>query len=275
MSSREDIIEIPIEIKTSDLDELNRLIQELHEAKGKIETTRSARKIQTGGAGAPIKRDDPEILSIFRSDPDRDTLPLKSRDVKSRQAIQRGDSFHELASRVDSLENVTSEATSLTFNALATLGINVPYLQSAVKGINIGKGLIKKSSSINKAPVHISPVKSAGLAGGLIKIGKAIPYIGGAIFAAEGVYEIISSIADKLFGVGGVWDRRFRLIIKDEMAGEASRQEKAAIAQGFRTIITTSSPTLRGSTGISSTLEKARFNQPLYSNEMEYKVRNG
>ena len=34
MSARDDIIEVPIEIKTSDLDELHRLIEELQEAKG-------------------------------------------------------------------------------------------------------------------------------------------------------------------------------------------------------------------------------------------------
>ena len=69
MSARDDIIEVPIEIKTSDLDELHRLIEELQEAKGIVDNASSTkRKMPSSGGGAPIQNaDERETLGIYNS----------------------------------------------------------------------------------------------------------------------------------------------------------------------------------------------------------------
>lgn len=108
MSARDDIIEVPIEIKTSDLDELHRLLEELQEAKGIIENTKTTKRRMPSSSGssggAPIQNEveERETLGIYNA---RDTemlaLPTKGRDKKSKQAIETGNAFKDLRQEVN------------------------------------------------------------------------------------------------------------------------------------------------------------------------------
>lgn len=245
MSSREDIIEVPIEIRISDLAELNKLIQQLEEAKGKVDTARTSRRtMPSGGSGAPVQRSGESPVGIFRES-EGDVLPIKPRDVSSRQAHTRERVFDDMNKRLDSLETVSAEAGSVILQLAANVGINVPFLAQGMRGVTIGKNFAK--SIPPKSPITPPNMQArGGVVGGLIKLGKAIPFVGGAIFAMEGMYEIIKTMIDAQFAAGGQFDIRFKRNFKKESNILTSLQEKKEIRSGRRVIRVSTRAGLRG-----------------------------
>lgn len=283
MSSREDVIEIPIEIKTTDLEELQRLVQQLTEAKNEIEwSTAKVRggrvgKIKSTGVGAPIRSEE-EPMAIFRtSAEEKEALPAKFRDVTSRQAIHRETPFQELANRMREMESNHADVVNVMSQIATAAGINIPIIGNMMRTIKGGKNIVKGGG---KLAAGVTPLKT--VAGQTAKIGLAArlsaaagpvgSIVAGAITIAEAVDWYINNV---LLVAGGPWDKRFKRVIKEEIAAEISRSDKSAINQGFKTIIATSIPRLRGSVGVKSSLESVRKGESLYSADTEFQVKGG
>ena len=277
MSSREDIIEVPIEIRISDLAELNRLIQELEEAKNQANAARSQRKLMTsGGSGAPIQREDSnnETLGIFQSgDSDRELLPITGRDKSSRQAVQREKPFEVLKNNVEELQKAQESLLPYIASLGNQLGFTLPYL--ATGGISIGKSFqrARTGSGINKSPAPMTTVSASSKFGKLASFGKALPYIGVAIMLYEWlVTDLPAMINEQYFGVGKPMDRRFKRVMNNEYASATSRQEKAQIAQGYRSVITSAYSGARGSSNVVNSKERALNNENIYNQSEGYMI---
>lgn len=272
MSSREDVIEVPIEIQTSDLEELQRLIQQLQEAKSTADQIKSTRrKMPSGGSGAPIQRGEEEPMGIFRPSDELEVLPTKPRDTKSKQALQRGDSFKDLQDKVKDLETVNSDLSSVLMQLGGVLGFNIPYLGAGLKGVRVGK----KFTTVlgNKTP-SVGKALPAGGTGKFSKLFAAIPYVGSAIMLADFlINDLPDIIMENLYGVGKPFDRRFRRVLEKEFASMLSMELKAQIAQGYRSVITTSYTGARGATNVSNSKIRALNKENLYNISDEYKLR--
>ncbi len=84
---------------------------------------------------------------------------------------------------------------------------------------------------------------------GITQIAKFIPHIAIAL-AALGIAK---QIRDLLIGPGGPFDVRFRRDIQEEVLSSVEREEKANIRQGLVIVRITSTPTLRGESGVGQT----------------------
>lgn len=278
MSARDDIIEVPIEIKTSDLDELHRLIEELQEAKGIIDnaktTKRSMPSSSGSGGGAPIQNDveERETLGIYN---ERDTemlaLPTKGRDKKSKQAIETGNAFKDLKNEVKDIQQTQDTFIPFMTQVGSQLGFSLPFL--AQGGMRLGKGIKNaRMQSLNAAPI-----KSAGTVKGLARagmtFGKAIPYIGVAFMLGDFLMnQLPDIISENLYGVGKRLDRRFKRVLEHEYSAGVSREEKAQIAQGYRSVITTSYVAARGSTNVANSKVRALNKENLFNKSEDYMI---
>ena len=270
MSSREDIIEVPIEIRISDLAELNKLIQQLEEAKGKVDTARTSRRtMPSGGSGAPIQRDDDSVLSIFGGgNVDRDVLPLKTRDTKSKQAVTRGDSFQDLQKKVESLQQTNNSLIPFITQVGSTFGFTLPPFVSA--GINLARNV--KSTATSKAPIIMPTTTFGGKFAKLgINLGKTIPFIGaGFVLYDFLINELPSIINEQLYGAGKRMDRRFKRVLENEVASGTDRETKAQIAQGYRSVITTSFDGARGAAFVGNSKQNVLRGENIYNKSNEY-----
>ena len=280
MSARDDIIEVPIEIKTSDLDELHRLIEELQEAKGIVDNASSTkRKMPSSGGGAPIQNaDERETLGIYNSrDMDREIMPMKGRDKTGKQAVAQtaGNSFKDLKNEVENLQQTQNDLLPFLSSIGNQLGFTLPYL--ATGGINLGKSFQKariKSSAISKSPIA-TPTSGKAMAklGKFSSFGKALPYIGVAFMLYEWLTsELPAMINEQYFGVGKPMDRRFKRVIDNEFASATSREDKAQIAQGYRSVITTAYAGARGASSVANSKVRALNKENIYNKSEEYMV---
>ena len=272
MSARDEIIEVPIEIKTSDLDELHRLIEELQEAKGIVDNTSATKRRMPSSGGAPIQNnvEERETLGIYNErDTDMLALPTKGRDKKSRQAVETGNAFKDLRKEVKDMQQTQDNLIPFITQVGSQLGFSLPFL--AQGGIRLGKGIKSARLQANL----VTPVKSAQVTSGLAKagitFGKAIPYIGVAFMLGDFlVNQLPDIIAENLFGVGKRLDRRFKRVIEHEYSVGVSREEKAQIAQGYRSVITTSFVSARGATNVANSKVRALNKENLYNKSEEY-----
>jgi hypothetical protein len=279
MSARDDIIEVPIEIKTSDLDELHRLIEELQEAKGVADNAKATkRKTPSSGSGAPIQGDDEEreTLGIYNArDMDKEVMPMKGRDKKSKQAVETGNSFKDLKKEVENMQENQNNMLPFLSSIGNQLGFTLPYL--ATGGINLGKSFQSarvKSAAINRAPMA-TPAKGnvMGKFGRFASFGKALPYIGVAFMLYEWLTsELPAMINEQYFGVGKPMDRRFKRVIDNEFAAATTREEKAQISQGYRSVITTAYAGARGASNVANSKVRALNKENIYNKSEEYMI---
>jgi hypothetical protein len=272
MSARDDIIEVPIEIKTSDLDELHRLIEELQEAKGVVDNTSATKRRMPSSGGAPIQNnvEERETLGIYNErDTDMLALPTRGRDKKSKQAVETGNAFKDLRKEVKDIQQTQDTFIPFLTQVGSQLGFSLPFL--AQGGMRLGKGI----QNARMQSLGAAPIKSANTASGLAKagitFGKAIPYIGVAFMLGDFIMnQLPDIISENLFGVGKRLDRRFKRVLEHEYAAGTSREEKAQIAQGYRSVITTSFVSARGSTNVANSKVRALNKENLYNKSEEY-----
>ncbi len=278
MSARDDIIEVPIEIKTSDLDELHRLLEELQEAKGIIDNAKATKRRMPSssgsGGGAPIQNDveERETLGIYN---ERDTemlaLPTKGRDKKSKQAIETGNAFKDLKNEVKDIQQTQDTFIPFMTQVGSQLGFSLPFL--AQGGMRLGKGIKNaRMQSLNAAPIK-SANTVKGLARAGMTFGKAIPYIGVAFMLGDFLMnQLPDIISENLYGVGKRLDRRFKRVLEHEYSAGVSREEKAQIAQGYRSVITTSYVAARGATNVANSKVRALNKENLFNKSEEYMI---
>lgn len=292
MSSREDIIEIPIEIQTGDLDEIRALIQELENIKGTTESAKMGRYRTTSGAPiqrgdtsnnkrkmpssgrAPIQRNDQETSGIFRPSDNEEVLPLKSRDVTSKQATQRTKSFDMLKKDVESLKQTNNDVYPLLGQIGSLLGFSIPPV--IMSGKQLIQGIKSKIPQQNKAAIPTPSIPNFGGKLGKLAVGmgKALPFIGIAVVLIDWlVTELPAMINEQMYGVGKHLDRRFKRVIQNEYVASATMEEKAQIAQGYRTIITTSYSGARGASMVANSKERALRQGNIYNQSQEYLIK--
>jgi len=226
------------------------------------------------GGGAPIQNDveERETLGIYN---ERDTemlaLPTKGRDKKSKQAIETGNAFKDLKQEVKDIQQTQDNFIPFITQVGSQLGFSLPFL--AQGGMRLGKGIQSARLQANLQTPIKSPQTTSGLARAGITFGKAIPYIGVAFMLGDFlVNQLPDIIAENLYGVGKRLDRRFKRVLEHEYAAGVSRQEKAQIAQGYRSVITTSYVAARGSTNVANSKVRALNKENLFNKSEEYMI---
>lgn len=232
MSATDDSLKIPIEIKTEDLDEIRNLINEISTAENDLRalkaTPRKGRGSGDTGSRSAFSTPEPRETGIFGGQRDGDALPTKPRDTSSATPHQRESEFAQLRNKVNEVEKKQGNALGGVSSALGA------GQQGLVMGQLIG-----------------GPQPGAGALG-------AIAGLAGRAFLPLTIITTIVGIAQtilsQLLAPGGPWDRRFRRVITDEVAGATSLEKKSQLNQDLKILRTQVYPNIRGEAGTSSNL---------------------
>jgi len=230
-SDNRDALHIPIEIKTSDSEEIQSLINDLAAAESDIRSIRPRRGRGTGDTSSRSAFASPEEegTGIFGGMTGEAT-PTAIRDRTSKSPFQRENEFSKLKDRVDQQEQRISTSFQQKTQqgiGLATQGIG--YAQ-ALGGVGAGGVMAKIQGIAGKAFIPISVIMT--------------------------VMEIASTILNEALKPGGPLDRRFKRIIADEIAATADLEFKEQVNQGFKVIRISTQPSLSGDAGVTSNLQK-------------------
>ena len=204
-----DRIEYTIEMSTQESQEIKDLIGKMNSADRKfqnIKSERLGRQIFESG-GSPIQEETGPTGPIFRGQEEAEEVSTISRGKKGKGAFERQDIFRNMQNR---LKEVETKQTSIT--DLLTTG-----------GGGLFLGLLK--NPIGQAGKILLPL-----------IESLAPYIA-AILVAKGLADLI---IDEVFRAGGVFDRRFKLMITKLVNPMIDRERLAQIRQGFAHVRVTS-----------------------------------
>jgi hypothetical protein len=244
-----DVLRIPIEIKTDDLDEIQSLINDLDDAENDINVLRPKKGKSTDTTSrSPFERSDDSTGGIFGGQM-QEAMPNRGRDKTSNQAFTRENEFQKMRDKVDNVEA-----------SQATLEGTLSGMMSSLFGVDLitrgaGSGAVPPPSTIGAMPMGMSaPITSMGTAQNLIS-GGAGGMITGLVsklvwpisVALMGI-GFVHTVLNELFKAGGLWDRRFKRDFKRESNILTSLEEKAEIRAGRRTIRVTTISGLRGIT---------------------------
>lgn len=228
-SDNRDALHIPIEIKTSDSEEIQALINDLAAAESDIRSIRPRRGRGTGDTSSRSAFASPEEegTGIFGGMTGEAT-PTAIRDRTSKSPFQRENEFSKLKDRVDQQE----QRMGMGQQAQQGLGI-------ATQGIGFAQMLGGSQ-----------PGRLLGTIQGIA--GKAfIP-----IAVITTLIEVASTVLNEALKPGGPLDRRFKRIIGDEIAATADLEFKEQVNQGFKVIRISTQPGLSGDAGVTSNLQK-------------------
>ena len=243
----DDSLKVPIEIKTEDLDEIRKLINDISQAENDLRSLKATPR-KGRGKGDDSSRSafaQPEEVDerggIFgaREGP---ATPTTAKDKKSKTPFQRESEFAKLKNQVQEQEEKTAGLGQTVQGGLgaATQGIGFAQL---IAGPNPGK---------------------AGLGAVAGIAGKAfLP-----LAIATTIVEMVKGIIDNMLGPGGLLDRRFKRVVSQEIASSVSLEKKAKINQGFLVVRTQVQPNLRGEAGTGSSLRNLQVYDLGTSNSM-------
>ena len=300
MSERkgDDAVRVPIEIKTEDLDELQRLIQELTEAE---EAARTARALPSKGAAGPqtfggqARRSGREAEAregaggIFGGGGGMQATPQTFRDRSGRQAMQRENQFSALQDQVKQMQEEQMEQTMGMMDQLIGMGTAyIPFLggtkaasflqhkvrqqmqKRAQQGAGGAWGGLTATAGGGFATAAAGGGKFSGLLAKVGTIAKVAGPIGAVIAAIVMGIVATKSFFDFMQAPGGFWDIRYRRHIQREMDPFLERREKQEINIGLRVVRVTTAPAVRGTgTQVFSTYEAVRKGIPIYNGEFE------
>ena len=238
MSVQGDNLKIPIEIKTDDLNEIRKLINDITNAEGDLKTLRPRKGRGNGDDSSRSAFGDNKNSAFSKSDDNRggifggqqgDALPTQGRDKSSKTPVQKENQF-------------------------AKLQQDVAQQQQKLSGFDAVQGAVGVASQT------VGFASLLGQGGGAI--GNSIGALASKAFLPlaiiTSVISIMNSVLQQLLAPGGPWDRRFRRQIDKETANTISLEKKNEINQGFKIIRTQTHPSIRGEAGTSSS---ARVNQ--------------
>jgi hypothetical protein len=235
-----DALHIPIEIKTEDLQEIRELLNQLDNAQGDIRsiTPGRGRNGDTSSRSAFARTDD-EAGGIFGG-MGGEALPMKGRDRTSKSPFQRENEFSKLKNQVQDQEK--------------RIGIG----QQAQQGLGMLTQGADYARILGKPKVDNLVSTFGKIAGSAVVPLAIISTIAG----------MISQALSMAFAPGGIWDVRFKRVLKNEIASTMSRTEKAQIAQGLKIIRMTS---YAGYRGVASSVsgEGAKSGIPVYDINLE------
>ena len=275
MSVSDDKLRIPIEVKTEDIKEIQQLIQDITEAESDLRQVlpKKGRGTADVTSRSAFTRSEPfdERGGIFGTQKTGDILPSNMRDKSSKQAIQKDREWDKLQQKVDSMEQISNN----TINAVSQIA-GLVGMSSIVSPLLTQFGSFTKPNFVATAKSGLAAGKNAlgsgtgaaGITGRLGGLGKMLGAFGGVSFAVSIALEVSQLIIEALQMPGGFLDRRFKRIIKDEIASSTERAEKAQIAQGLRLIRISAYGGFRGETISMNGLATSR-GQPIFDSNME------
>ncbi len=259
MTDDNSALRIPIEINTSDLQEIQALIQDITEAESSIRELKPLKGKRSGTSRSAVnglQEDETndgirnEVITSRSAVPnatsdrfgifgvrEEDATPLKSRDKSSRQAFQRESEFKKLREQVEDVR----ERQDIMGD-----GLNILTQASGFGSLldnNKYGGVLKKFGGIaSKAFLPIAVITI--------------------------ITELITEVVNRLLAPGGPFDRRFKRDLKNEIAAASDREEKIEIRQGVRVIRLTPFESYRGAGGERG-LELYLKGKPQYDRNLE------
>lgn len=245
MSAKDtDVVRIPIEIKTKDIEEIQNLLNEINEAESNLKGLRPRKgRGKDSTSRSPITREEPFEGGIFKRFSETEALPAKGRDRTSKQAFSRENEFNKLRDQVKTLEGGQSNIMGVMGSMGQALGLSGVAQSLQNPSGNTKGSIIKTGAETASAGLSIAKGGAGGIAGRLGSIaGRAfLP-----IAILYSITEVVRLFVEEMFRPGGWFDRRYRRIIKDEVASLTDRAEKAEIQQGIRIIRVTPVAGFRG-----------------------------
>jgi hypothetical protein len=237
----DDKVELTIEIATeesAEIKEIYNMLERMDKKLHAIKIDRTARKIIESG-GAPIREEEGPEGPIFRGEEEAPEVATAVRGKKGKGAFERQDAFKNLQGRVEGLEEKTSVLDNLT-GATTQAGV---ILEALGKPTDLFKKIL--------API----------------ISEFAPIIG-AILIAKGLADTIMA---ELLKPGGIFDRRFKLMIEKLIIPMLDRVRLAEIRQGFRQIRISSFIGPRGAVRgqVRSNIDRLNRGQTIYDERLE------
>ena len=249
-SNSNDKVRAPIEIETSDIEQLNELIQDVKEAQSaarELEPMRG-RKALTDERSAVRTEAFEDRGGIFGGETGKEQ---KFRDKGSRAAIQKENQFNKMKEDVQQIQATQYDM----IGGLVNLGFLGGMTGNMGAGQMIGKGMQQAQAGMKGGPMAM-----IGMGGGIMGGVKGMMLKGGIYgMIALMVVEMVQSVIQTALSPGGFWDRRFKREIAFEEVKFTDLREKEEISQGRRIIRVTTNVGLRGVT------DQVRSNLDLYS----------
>ena len=223
-----DALHIPIEIKTDDAAEIQELINSLAEAESDIRSIGPRRGRGTGDTSSrsAFTNQDEEGGGVFGGG-SGEALPSKGRDRTSKSPFQRENEFSKLKNQVQDQEK------KIGLGQQAQQGIGM-----ATQGLGFAQMLGGRGAS--------------GALGAIAGIATKA-FLPLAIITT--ITEIIGTVLKAALAPGGPWDRRFKRVLSEEIAGTMSLEKNEEINQGFKVVRISTQAGLRGEAGVSSNLQ--------------------
>jgi hypothetical protein len=254
-AGNDDKLRIPIEIQTEDLKELQEVIQNISEAESDLRSIKPRKGAGTGDFASRNAIGSQQSVGFGAFATVTENKPTAIRDKTSRAAFQREREFDKVRDRIEQIEENQSNTAGILSqfgNILGFSGIGANLNQGA-KGAAASKGAMPRAASaVGAGAGALTGAKTlaAGGAGGVF--GRLMGVAGKAFLPAAVaimVFEMIQSIISEMFKPGGLFDRRFKRIIQNEIAQSADLEEKQRIAQGLQVVRVATQPGIRGQTG--------------------------
>lgn len=250
-SNNNDKVRAPIEIETSDIEQLNELIQDVKEAQSaarELEPMRGRKAITDERAAVRTEAFE-DRGGIFGGETGKEQ---KFRDKGSRAAIQKENQFKKMQEDVQQIQATQYDMIGGLVN-LGFLG-GIGGLGDMGKGQMIQTGM--KQAATGMKGGLVGNVMSGGIMGGA----RGLMLKGGIYgMVAMLVLEMVQGMITQALAPGGLMDRRFKRDIEKEEQKFTDLREKEEISQGRRIIRVTTSIGLRGVT------DQVRSNLDLYS----------
>jgi len=243
MSARgDDVLRIPIEIKTEDIKEIREIIQGLKEAE---QSARSA--VPTTKAKALTG----EERTATRTQPFEERGGIfggkeagkeeQFRDKTSKQAFVREDAFGALKEQVNALQDTQVEGLSL-FDAI----LGGAFLSQGAGGAaRAGTGLIRGGGA----------GVMQGLKGMVVRL---IPILIPAMLA----FGLIDAVNKELLRPGGLFDRRLKIFVEKQFFKLTNRKETAELREATRELRVTAVTGQRGPSPVSNVKDFFRKGTP-------------
>ncbi len=220
-----DSLRIPIEIKTDDLDEIRKLINEISQAKSDLQTLKAVPKKGRGtgdtssrSAFTPSQVEEGRGGIFPTGFGSGNALPTQGRDNNSRTPFQRESEFAKLQTQVQEQQQRVG-----TFDAIQSgLGVTGQTAVNMATSGTDGKGFL------------------LGSLGGLASK-SFLP-----LTIITTIISIAKGVLDTALAPGGLMDRRFKRTIQKESLKFSSLKEKSEINFGNRIIRVTTIGSQRG-----------------------------
>lgn len=235
------VVRAPIEVVSTEIQELKDLVQEITEARSavrEIEASKPRRSKIPETGSAPIRTEAFESRGgIFGGETGKEE---KFRDRSSRAAVQKENQFAKMRDQVQEMQEQQTSLMNSVMNLGFAGGIGLSVGGSPAQKIEAGAKAT--SSGIKTGGASLVGLGAGGLSGikGLIAKGGIYGMI------ALAAIEIGQQILQIFLEPGGLWDRRFKRDISKEEVKMFDLREKEEISQGRRIIRVTTSSGLRG-----------------------------